>query len=291
MFQLKFKRRNRSNSHCDSPIKQVPEAVRLSTTGFRVPRSAANAVGHAADVSRRQRRHGERCVPICGKRRRAGLSHARLRQCRAARRRQHGRRRQDLGHRCQPQSVSSTTQTGGLLGSWTAGSMANNATPEGIATNGTDIWIVDAKSDKVFRYAGAASRLSGSQNAASSFNLNSGNYESQGHRHRRRIAVGRRRCSQDRQSLQVLHQRQPRRKLDDRLGQQSADGHRARPGQCRRHLDRRQRHRPRLQIHRCRQPQLGQPDRRRPICPGHGQHATRKAWSFPVARGQKHPTR
>ncbi len=65
--------------------------------------------------------------------------------------------------------------SGGLLGSWTAGSMSSSATPEGIATNGTDVWIVDSKSDKVFRYAGAASRLSGSQNAASSFNLNSGN--------------------------------------------------------------------------------------------------------------------
>jgi hypothetical protein len=65
--------------------------------------------------------------------------------------------------------------SGGLLGSWTAGSLASNATVEGIATNGTDVWIVDARSDKVFKYAGAASRLSGSQNAASSFNLNSGN--------------------------------------------------------------------------------------------------------------------
>jgi hypothetical protein len=44
--------------------------------------------------------------------------------------------------------------SGGLLGSWTAGSLANNAQPTGIATNGTDVWIVDAKSDKVFRYAG-----------------------------------------------------------------------------------------------------------------------------------------
>lgn len=65
--------------------------------------------------------------------------------------------------------------SGGLLGSWTAGTLAASATPEGIATNGTDVWIVDAKSDKVFKYTGAASRLSGSQNAASSFNLNSGN--------------------------------------------------------------------------------------------------------------------
>lgn len=65
--------------------------------------------------------------------------------------------------------------SGGLLGSWTAGTLTSNATVEGVTTNGTDVWIVDAKQDKVFRYTGAASRLSGSQNAASSFNLNSGN--------------------------------------------------------------------------------------------------------------------
>ncbi len=64
---------------------------------------------------------------------------------------------------------------GGLLGSWSAGGLTGNATVEGIATNGTDVWIVDAKSDKVFRYTGAASRTSGSQNASSSFALNSGN--------------------------------------------------------------------------------------------------------------------
>jgi hypothetical protein len=64
---------------------------------------------------------------------------------------------------------------GGLIGSWTAGTLASNATVEGIATNGTDIWIVDAKSDKVFKYAGAATRTSGSQNASGTFNLNSGN--------------------------------------------------------------------------------------------------------------------
>ena len=65
--------------------------------------------------------------------------------------------------------------SGGLLGSWTAGSMASNATPQGIATNGIDVWIVDDRSDKVFKYSGAASRLSGSQSAGSSFNLNSSN--------------------------------------------------------------------------------------------------------------------
>ncbi|TWU20771.1 DUF5050 domain-containing protein [Bythopirellula polymerisocia] len=65
--------------------------------------------------------------------------------------------------------------SGALLGSWAAGTLANNAQPEGIASDGTDVWIVDNRSDTVFRYAGAANRLSGTQTAASSFKLNSGN--------------------------------------------------------------------------------------------------------------------
>jgi hypothetical protein len=64
---------------------------------------------------------------------------------------------------------------GGILGTWSAAGLNPSAQVEGIATNGTDIWIVDAKQDKVYRYAGAASRLSGSQNAVSSFSLNSAN--------------------------------------------------------------------------------------------------------------------
>jgi hypothetical protein len=70
--------------------------------------------------------------------------------------------------------------SGGLLGSWTAGTLNPNATVEDITVCGSDVWIVDAKSDKVFRYSGAASRLSGSQNAASSFSLNSGNKDPKG---------------------------------------------------------------------------------------------------------------
>ncbi len=66
-------------------------------------------------------------------------------------------------------------RNGNLLGSWTAGSLVSNASVQGVASNGTDVWIVDAKADKVYRYTGAASRLSGSQAAASSFSLNSGN--------------------------------------------------------------------------------------------------------------------
>jgi hypothetical protein len=65
--------------------------------------------------------------------------------------------------------------SGSLLGSWTAGSLHATAQVEGITTNGTDIWLVDAKQDRVYRYAGAAARLAGSQSAASSFALNSGN--------------------------------------------------------------------------------------------------------------------
>ncbi len=65
--------------------------------------------------------------------------------------------------------------SGGLLGSWTAAGLNVQAQIEGIATNGTDIWLVDNKQHKVFKYTNAASLLSGSQNAASSFNLNSGN--------------------------------------------------------------------------------------------------------------------
>jgi hypothetical protein len=64
--------------------------------------------------------------------------------------------------------------TGGtLLGSWSAGGLGSSAKLTGIATNGTDIWLVDSYTAKVYDFAGAASRLSGSQSAASSFSLSS----------------------------------------------------------------------------------------------------------------------
>src|SRR5262249_4553851 len=53
--------------------------------------------------------------------------------------------------------------SGGLLGSWTAGGLSGAVQLEGIATNGTDVWLLDNKTDKVFKYTGAAGRLSGSQ--------------------------------------------------------------------------------------------------------------------------------
>jgi DNA-binding beta-propeller fold protein YncE len=61
--------------------------------------------------------------------------------------------------------------SGTLLGSWSAGGLSSSATLTGIATDGTNIWLVDSHSDKVYEYTGAASRLSGTQNAASSFSL------------------------------------------------------------------------------------------------------------------------
>ena len=68
--------------------------------------------------------------------------------------------------------------SGVRLGAWVAGGLVTGSQIEGITTNGTDIWLVDAKADKVYRYAGAATRLSGTQNPTSSFVLNSGNKNS-----------------------------------------------------------------------------------------------------------------
>jgi len=63
---------------------------------------------------------------------------------------------------------------GVLLGSWSAGGLSSNAQLTGVASNGTDIWLVDSYAGKVYKYNGAASRLSGSQNVASSFSLAGG---------------------------------------------------------------------------------------------------------------------
>lgn len=66
------------------------------------------------------------------------------------------------------------TNTGTLLGSWTAGSLASNATVEGIATDGTNIWLVDSRADRVYYYANAAALTSGTA-TATSFVLATGN--------------------------------------------------------------------------------------------------------------------
>src|SRR5262249_54276116 len=67
--------------------------------------------------------------------------------------------------------------SGTLLGSWKA---SDSTQPQDITTDGTDIWLVDDSKDKVYRYAGAASRRSGSQSSSSSFALDSDNKDSTG---------------------------------------------------------------------------------------------------------------
>jgi hypothetical protein len=71
--------------------------------------------------------------------------------------------------------------TGSLLGSWSID--AANKNPTGITinpTNVSDIWIVDKGTLKVYQYVGAATRTSGSQNAAATFALNSNDMNPQG---------------------------------------------------------------------------------------------------------------
>ena len=52
--------------------------------------------------------------------------------------------------------------------------------PEGIATDGTDIWIVDAGAGQVLRYAGAALLTTGLASVAESFSLDSQNTNASG---------------------------------------------------------------------------------------------------------------
>ncbi len=62
--------------------------------------------------------------------------------------------------------------TGTSLGSWTGTDLQ---TPVGIATDNTDVWIVDSGFKNIRKYAGAATRTSGSITATSSFNLDAAN--------------------------------------------------------------------------------------------------------------------
>jgi hypothetical protein len=77
-------------------------------------------------------------------------------------------------------TVYAYSNHGVLLGSWAASGLNANAQVEGIATNGTDVWLLDNKLDKVYKYSGAATRLSGSQSATSSFNLASADSNGKG---------------------------------------------------------------------------------------------------------------
>ena len=73
------------------------------------------------------------------------------------------------------------TLSGSLLGSWTIDPA--NTHPTGITidpTNVSNIWIVDSGTLKVYQYTAAASRTSGSQNAAATFALAPGDTNPQG---------------------------------------------------------------------------------------------------------------
>ncbi len=73
------------------------------------------------------------------------------------------------------------TITGALVGSWKIS--ATNATPTGLTINPanfSDIWIVDSGRNKVYQYTAAATRTSGSQAFATSFNLATANTNAQG---------------------------------------------------------------------------------------------------------------
>jgi hypothetical protein len=64
-----------------------------------------------------------------------------------------------------------------LRGKWKANGPRR---PDGIATDGNDIWIADSRNDRVCRYDAAAGRTSGSLSASSSLPLTSGNKNPKG---------------------------------------------------------------------------------------------------------------
>jgi RHS repeat-associated protein/uncharacterized repeat protein (TIGR01451 family) len=63
--------------------------------------------------------------------------------------------------------------SGTPVGGWRAGDALTD--PQGVTTNGTDVWLVDAGSKRVYRYAGAASWTGGEGTATGSFPLHADN--------------------------------------------------------------------------------------------------------------------
>ncbi len=69
-------------------------------------------------------------------------------------------------------SVTVYDGRGAALGSWQATDLNN---PQGIASDGTNMWILDAGQQKILSYSLGALRYSGSATATSSFSLNTAN--------------------------------------------------------------------------------------------------------------------
>jgi hypothetical protein len=150
---------------------------------------------------------------------------------------------------------------GALLGSWAVGGLSSSAALTGIATNGTDLWLVDSYAAKVYKYTGAATRLSGSQSAASSFALangHNGNGDPQD-----LVTDGASFWVVDgAQGLQVHAVRLVAGQLGHRPGGRSPDRDHHQPGQRQRRLGGGQRHAQGLPVRRRRRPHLRQPERR-----------------------------
>ena len=157
--------------------------------------------------------------------------HAQQRQHRPARCRQHRGRRPCLGRRRQPQGLRLRHQrrTARLLDRRHAGLERHGRRHRHQRHRRLDRRCQQRQGVQVHR---RGQPPSGSQNAASSFNLNSGNTSPEGHRHRRHVAVGRQQHV-DRQGVQVHARRQLAGQLDDRLGQFVSDRHHDRPGERR----------------------------------------------------------
>ena len=103
--------------------------------------------------------------------------------------------------------------SGGLLGSWTAGSLNTKAKVEDITVYGNDVWIVDAYSDKVYKYANAATRTFRHSERDEQFQPQQQQSRSQGDCHRWDVSLGGERYDLSRQGVQIHPDRPVARQL------------------------------------------------------------------------------
>lgn len=85
------------------------------------------------------------------------------------------------------------TNHGVLQGSWTVGGLSSSAQLTGIATNGTDIWLVDSYTDKVYKFTGSRQPTVGKPECRQQFQPGGWQKrrpQSAGHRDRRHVVLG-----------------------------------------------------------------------------------------------------
>ena len=176
------------------------------------------------------------------------------------------------------QKVYVYNTSGVLLGSWTAGSLNTKAKVEDITVYGNDVWIVDAYSDKVYKYANAATRTSGTQNATSSFKLTSSFSLASDNRDPKGIVTDGTSLwvvndsTVSRQGVQIHPDRPVSRQLAHRRAQCEADGTDDQSRRAEQHLDRRQRHQERVSVPQCHQRDFRRPKRLGRLPSGRRQH-------------------